>query len=48
MLVIYIILVVWLGVLTHLLIRGLVSWPFLILSIVCWNLILSIWLEPET
>lgn len=45
MLLIYLILIVWLAVLTHHLIAGEVPWTFLILSIVCWDLILAIWLD---
>lgn len=47
MLLIYLILVVWLAVLTHRLICGDVPWTFLILSIVCCNLILAIWLDTS-
>jgi hypothetical protein len=45
MLLIILILVVWLAVLTHLIITGQVGWSFVILSFVCWDLILIIWID---
>jgi hypothetical protein len=47
MLIVYLILVVWLAVLTHLIVIGRVGWPFVILSFVCWNLILAISLDTS-
>ena len=52
MLIVTLILIVWLAVLTHLIVTGQVGWLFVILSFVCWNLILVIMLstahEEET
>ena len=45
MLLVTLILVVWLAVLTHLIVIGRVEWPFVILSFVCWDLILVIMLD---
>lgn len=45
MLLITLILIVWLAVLTHRLISGDVPWTFVVLSFVCWNLILAIGLD---
>lgn len=42
MLFITLILIVWLAVLTHMIIIGHVGWPFVILSFVCWDLILIV------
>jgi hypothetical protein len=47
MLLIYLLIIVWLALLTHLIIAGQVGWSFVILSFIVWNLILVIWVDTS-